>query len=790
MREVHIPNHRLPFAAALRIPVKIKVFRPVVPIAVDVPDGEVVDGRGNINIVITKSPARPEPARGVESGHKGREVRVRFLFACFLFRAGNHVLRVNFIKGAERIEPVALEKAVIAVFHHIHDPVKTAIEVDTHGMGEMPGGSRHHADFMAQGVAGFRFVRVIGQQLEVLDPVFAFSPEKTVIVIRVEIVALLREGHGRLPAQLMPGIVIKVPEIIEAGPESGVGGTVGIGIGDEPMEDGQPAGVGPRREGDRPEIPGRVKRVVESRELGQTQGGIHRLKPPAQHLAGTDGAGGDESRVNAVAGDGVRRLTAVVHPHGSPLGGEHDAGNDPNLGDVVACFYHLDGDEERRAGGGPGGPRDIGVLRGGVVKQGPRGRYGVGGAGGGRIEISRRREVRTDARHDNLRQDEKVAAAGSGVESLDGQHIRTLVEQRRGESDFRPRLDDGFVQGDGGPRVVDRGSSEVRPRDFDTVDPRDKTVLVADAQFRGGQRRGAGQGEGPAEEQRGIHIPQRALAISVRVPADKVEKPAVRIVADAGLSGTPRGIVEGRADIPSARSPGAYLAGGIIMAVVSRLTGGRVGQHAVKCGGAGGYRSGGDRGGIPAVGKIGHLRRKAGPGVPVLVYQHRLTGGGIGPVKAEVFPTLGKGEVGMERQGRIAAVLVRCPDHEVTARCYDKGRESPLRGQIPVVGDPPAFEVHRSGSTIVDFNPIGTVAVFIPQAIGIVGQKFTDPDKGNGPLGAEQDENGQQEQREAHGGRGGWTGVTTFAGGVFTYQAHCPTGYSHEQVDSRRLGSG
>ena len=55
----------------------------------------------------------------------------------------------------------------------------------------------------------------------------------------------------------------------------------------------------------------------------------------------------------------------------------------------------------------------------------------------------------------------------------------------------------------------------------------------------------------------------------------------------------------------------------------------------------------------------------------------------------------------------------------------------------------------------MDFNPIGTVAVFIPQTIGIVGQKFTDPDKSNGPLGAEQGENGQQEQREAHGGRGG-----------------------------------
>ena len=604
----------------------------MIPIAVDVPDGEVVDGRGDIKIVITKSPARPEPARGVESGHKGREVRVRFLFACFLFRAGNHVLRVNFIKGAERIEPVALEKAVVAVFHHIHDPVKTAIEVDTHGMGEMPGGSRHHADFMAQGVAGFRFVRVIGQQLEVLDPAFAFSPEKTVIVVRVEIVALLRKGHGRLPAQLMPGIVIEVPEIIKAGPEGGVGRTVGIGIGHEPMEDGQSAGVGPRREGDRPEIPGRVERVVEGGELGQARGGIHRLKPPAQHLAGADGPGGDESRVNAVAGDVVRCLSPVVHPHGGALGGEHGAGNDPYFRDVGPCFYHLDGHEERRTGGGSGGPRDIGILRGGVVKQGPRGSYGIGGAGGGRIEISRCREVWTDARHDNLGQDEKVAAAGSGVESLDGQHIRPLVEQRRGESDFRPRLDDGFVQGDGGPRVVDRGSREVRARDFDTIDPRDKTVLVADAQLRGGQRRSAGEGEGPPEEQRGIHIPQGALAISVRVRADKVEKPAVHIVANAGLSGTPRGMVEGRADIPSARSPGAYLAGGIIMAVVSRLTGGRVGQHAVEGGGGGGHRSGGDRGGIPAVGKIGHLRRKAGSGVPVFVHQHGLAGGCIGTV--------------------------------------------------------------------------------------------------------------------------------------------------------------
>jgi hypothetical protein len=51
----------------------------------------------------------------------------------------------------------------------------------------------------------------------------------------------------------------------------------------------------------------------------------------------------------------------------------------------------------------------------------------------------------------------------------------------------------------------------------------------------------------------------------------------------------------------------------------------------------------------------------------------------------------------------------------------------------------------------VDFDPIGVVTVFILQAVGIVGQKFTDPDQGDRPLGAEQGEHGKQEQREAHG---------------------------------------
>ena len=628
--------------------------------------------------------------------------------------------------------------------------METAVEVDAHGVGKMPRSARHHADLMTQGVAGFGFVRVVGDQLEVLDPAFAFSPEKTMIVIGVEVVAFFRKVHARLSAQLVPGIVIKVPEIIKAGPEGGVGGPAGIGIGHEPVENGQPAGVGPRREGHGPEIPGRVERVVEGGKLGQAGGGIHRLEPPAQHLAGADVAGGDESRVDAIAGDAVRRLAAVVHSDGGSFGGEHDAGNDPDLGDVVACFHHLDGHEERRAGAGSGGTRDIGVLRGGVVKQGPRGGDGVGGAGGGRIEISRHREVRTDARHDDLGQDEEVAAAGGGVESLDGQHVRTLVEQRRGESDFRPRLDDGFVQSDGGSRVVDGGSGEVRARDLDPVDPRDKAVLVADAQLRGGQRRGAGEGEGPAEEQRGIHVLQGALAISARVPADKIEKPAIRIVADAGLSGPPGGVVEGRADIPSARSSGAHLAGGIIKTVVSRLAGGSVGQHTVAGGGAGGHGSGGDRGEIPAVGNIGQLRRKAGSGVPVFVHQHRLAGGGIGTVKSEVFPSPGQRKIGVKRQGRIAAILVGCPNEEVAVRSQHHGRESPLRGLIPVVGDPPAFEVHRGGSAVVNFDPIGAVAVFIPQAVGIIGQKFTDPDQGDRPLESEQGEHGKQEQREAH----------------------------------------
>ena len=721
MGKIDVPDDRPPFAGPVGVAVEVEVLVAVVAVAVELADHHVVDRGGEVEVVVGVGAAGVEGQRGVErGGHRG-EVAVVLVLPGLLLRAGGQVLGVDLVEGAFAIETVAVEQAVVAVLDEVHHAVEGAVELGADGKGEVVGGAGQLGHLVAQGVAGLGLVGVVREQVEVFDRAFAFLPDEAVVGVGIEVVAFLGEAGGGLAVDLMADVVVEAAEVVAGTAEGGGGGAVGGRSFDEPFEDRQLAGGGGRVRGHGAEVLGRIGGVGVGGELRDVAGVVLGFEAPAEHLAGGRGGGREVGGIDAVARGGVGPGAGVAEENGGGFRAPHRAMVGADGGDVVLRLDDAHRDFHRRARGAAERARHQGIGRGGVVNHRAGGARAVHGIRRRRAEIHLGADRAHGGGHD-FRQHEKIGAAGGDVQALDGEDVVAGEDQRRRDGELGPRVDDRLVEVVGGGGIVGQRGGGVRAADFGAVEPGDEAVLVFHPQLVGRVGGGAGDGKDPAEQDRRVHVLHRGLAVG----RDPREHAAVAgVEAEAGGGQCPRGVVEARADVPTAGEAGADVAGSVVAAAVVGLADRAVGEHPVTSALARADQGGGALDEGDAVGDVGSL---GGIGGAEGVRPNRRAGGRVRVVEAEEPARPAQAEVGVERCRGVGAVFPGGPDQQgAVGRDGDRG-EGPLFLVQAGVGQPPAAEVDRAGAGVQQLDPIRAVAVFVLDANPVVREKLGNDD--------------------------------------------------------------
>ena len=210
LREIHIPYDRLPFARPVRVPIEVVIFVAVIGIAVQEPRHQIVDGRGDVHVVIGIGLPAGDRFGDSKTVRQCAEIAVVLLFARLFFNTGHDIRIVDFVQRAFRIKPVAFQHAIIAVFHQIHDAVEGAVELHANRQGEMVGRTVRQPRPMGKGVARLGLVRIVGQQVDILHPPLIHFPQEPVFPGEVKIIALLRETERGLSVQRDPDVVVEI----------------------------------------------------------------------------------------------------------------------------------------------------------------------------------------------------------------------------------------------------------------------------------------------------------------------------------------------------------------------------------------------------------------------------------------------------------------------------------------------------------------------------------------------------------------------------------------------------
>jgi len=106
-------------------------------------------------------------------------------------------------------------------------------------------------------------------------------------------------------------------------------------------------------------------------------------------------------------------------------------------------------------------------------------------------------------------------------------------------------------------------------------------------------------------------------------------------------------------------------------------------------------------------------------------------GGAAGGEEGEGFAGGGETEVGVERLAGSGAVFVAGEDDEVGSGLEGgAGWERPAGGASGIVGEVEAAEVDGGEVGVMDFDPVGAVAVFVGDAGLVAGHEFRDERSG------------------------------------------------------------
>ena len=326
MREVEVPRQDRPFAAAPGIAVDIPVFH----VQIDVPDyrvgGEHVDAPRNVDVVVEV--LGKGGASQVQAIDERLEVVVIFKYASLFFHAGGsgvsgifvQEVRVNFVERAVLVQPGAFEVNIVRVFDEVGRAEKIPVLFDAHGVGKVRGHARLAHYFVGQHVAHFRFVRPIGEQIDVGHARGVRAPAEALSAIEIDVVALLWEAGGGLPVQTEQHVVVKLAIIINraAGPGFGARSTGVAGKPVEHRQSGSHAGVLRYRA----KILMRVERITVGRLSCFGALAVRGDESPPRHFPRRKRRGWNDRRPDAIARHRVAAGAIVTHRHHG-LGGKH-----------------------------------------------------------------------------------------------------------------------------------------------------------------------------------------------------------------------------------------------------------------------------------------------------------------------------------------------------------------------------------------------------------------------------------------------------------------------------------
>ena len=106
-------------------------------------------------------------------------------------------------------------------------------------------------------------------------------------------------------------------------------------------------------------------------------------------------------------------------------------------------------------------------------------------------------------------------------------------------------------------------------------------------------------------------------------------------------------------------------------------------------------------------------------------------GDAVGSHQRRVAPRGRQGEVRMEWSSGVRAILARREYQQPSVGREIPFRETPSGESERGVGQEPPGQVHRRGSGVVDLDPIGRIAVFVPQTAGVAREAFADDRRGD-----------------------------------------------------------
>ena len=479
--KVNIPDDRLPFAGAIGVAVEIIILVGVVHVTVDLAGDEIVDHGGEVDLVVGHDLAGGQWNRGIDGVNERLQITVVFVLARFLLgQVGVAQIVVELVKGAVGIEAIPFQHAIVAILHHIHDAVKGAVALDPDREREMVRGGGAAGDLMGEGVAEPGFIGVIAEQIDVLE--FAGGvevPDEAVIGVEIEVIAFLGKPEAALAMEIDPDVIVEQVEIIKRG-ASAFECVGGRDILDELVEHGELRARFVRIHRDRAEIVIAVFGIEVCRSPAQRALGVGGLEPPAEHLAGQEGGGGECGGVDSVTRDRVGWQPIV--PHGDlNLGIEHDSVGEPY---GPRCQWELRGvDPDRHAVGGARGLAQRSRQGGsGFRERRPEAiALAVGGRGCGGDEIGGGAPGLFPG-HLECRQDQEVRARDPPVQAMDREDVDARLKRADGDWVIGPVLIEVFEPVTGGPGIPGGIGRRVVGGHLESVEISDKPVVPAHAE--------------------------------------------------------------------------------------------------------------------------------------------------------------------------------------------------------------------------------------------------------------------------------------------------------------------
>ena len=720
--EILVPREELPQPGTGGVAIDVDVLDHAIPVLGDHAGGEVIDHFRQVEQIEERGAAIR--VRRAHTGDERLKVGVVFVLAGLLLNAGcGGIEQVeNLVERADGIKAAPFEEVLAHLLGEDRDIEEgiVLLHADVEGVG------RGHAG-VAVSLEGERPVDVglvlVGRvEIQLLDARLAGRETEMVAGMKIELVGLLRERRRARSAHAAEDVVVKFAVPINRAARA-CGGVRGGHVLHKPVEDRERVGEAGIRD-DGAEVGGGFVRVLISRiardiRAGRVRGG----DIPAHHLTRRAGAGGNARAINAVARSAIA-TRAVVEERHADFAAEHDAVTQRRAG------HRREGRTEPRRDGEVVRVRHLGGRVPLVSDDGAEridaGVVGAAGRGHGKV-THERRAVGCEAVE--LREQQQVGAVGRIVQRVEGEDVRARDEEAAELRDIEVeevrRSGIGARSERGGVEGGIRG--RVAARDLLAVEIGDEAVLKLHPQRQPANVAGIGHRERHAGIKRGaVRIHHR-----LDVQADErkeVHPDGLSVIAKAGGAVGPGRVVEfhgspGEAEIVVRRQKRANRRAG-----TEQRDGVSVSDDTVR--------------------NVGHLRREQR-------CELRDDVGAVRGDECEILAARTEFEIGVQRRAGRAAIFLRGEDDKETIGRQVGGRELPLGEIVRRVGEKPTREAGGGSILVLNFNPVGVVAVLVIERDVIDRHELGDGELGQGGKGQGQSsENQGSSQPEAPK----WTG--------------------------------